>query len=163
MIKVLEVIRQGHVGGGESHLLDLVMGFDTDLISPVVLSFTSGKMIDALRACGVKCYVIPTEKPFDMKVLNALKKLICDENIRLIHAHGSRAASNVLLLAGMLHIPLVYTLPRMLLRRQLPEWQIMPEPLNQALRIFFLSAGHCFSHLALSFYFLSSSSLSRPF
>ena len=50
MIKVLEVIRQGHVGGGESHLLDLVMGFDTDLISPVVLSFTSGKMIDALRA-----------------------------------------------------------------------------------------------------------------
>ena len=34
--------------------------------------------------------------------------------------------------------------------------------LNQALRIFFLSAGHCFSHLALSFYFLSSSSLSRP-
>lgn len=109
MIKVLEVIRQGHVGGGESHLLDLVMGFDTDLISPVVLSFTSGKMIDALRACGVKCYVIPTEKPFDMKVLNVLKKLICDENIRLIHAHGSRAASNVLLLAGMLHIPLVYT------------------------------------------------------
>ncbi|MEQ3236457.1 glycosyltransferase [Bacteroides cellulosilyticus] len=108
-IKVLEVIRQGHVGGGESHLLDLVMGFDTSIISSVVLSFAPGQMIDALKACGVKCYVIPTKKPFDIRVLSILKKLIHDENIQLIHAHGSRAASNVLLLAGLLHIPLVYT------------------------------------------------------
>ena len=27
-IKILEVIRQGEIGGGESHVIDLIEGFD---------------------------------------------------------------------------------------------------------------------------------------
>ena len=41
-INVLEVIRQGQVGGGESHLLDLIAGFD-NRVNPIVLSFTGGR------------------------------------------------------------------------------------------------------------------------
>ena len=52
-INVLEVIRQGQVGGGESHLLDLIAGFD-NRVNPIVLSFTGGQMIDALTQRGVK-------------------------------------------------------------------------------------------------------------
>ena len=55
-INVLEVIRQGQVGGGESHLLDLIAGFD-NRVNPIVLSFTGGQMIDALTQRGVKCHV----------------------------------------------------------------------------------------------------------
>ena len=47
-INVLEVIRQGQVGGGESHLLDLIAGFD-NRVNPIVLSFTGGQMIERSR------------------------------------------------------------------------------------------------------------------
>ena len=41
-IKVLEVIRQGQIGGGESHLLDLVTFLDKEQFEPVCLAFTPG-------------------------------------------------------------------------------------------------------------------------
>ncbi|WP_342989453.1 MULTISPECIES: glycosyltransferase [Bacteroides] len=107
-INVLEVIRQGQVGGGESHLLDLIAGFD-ERVNPIVLAFTGGQMIDELTQRGVKCYVINTSHPFDIRITKQIKKLILDENIQLIHAHGSRAASNVAFIAWKLHIPMVYT------------------------------------------------------
>jgi hypothetical protein len=43
-IKVLECIRQGQIGGGESHLLSLCENLDRTKFEPVVLSFTDGPM-----------------------------------------------------------------------------------------------------------------------
>lgn len=107
-INVLEVIRQGQVGGGESHLLDLIAGFD-NRVNPIVLSFTGGQMIEELTQRGVKCYVINTSHPFDVRITKQIKELIINENIQLIHAHGSRAASNVGFIARKLRIPMTYT------------------------------------------------------
>jgi len=64
-IKVLEVIRQGQVGGGESHLLNLITFLDKERFEPVCLSFTSGEMISRLQTMGICCHVIETQKPFD--------------------------------------------------------------------------------------------------
>ena len=108
-IKVLEVIRQGQIGGGESHLLDLVSFLDKERFEPVCLSFTSGEMITRLEKMGVKCYVIDTLSPFDMKIQSQIIQLISDEHIQLVHAHGSRAASNMVYPARKLHIPFIYT------------------------------------------------------
>lgn len=108
-IRVLEVIRQGQIGGGESHLLDLVTFLDKERFEPICLSFTSGEMINRLESMGIRCYVIDTLKPFDMKIYRQVMKLICDEEIQIIHAHGSRAASNMIWPARKLQIPLVYT------------------------------------------------------
>ena len=41
-IKVLETIRQGKVGGGETHVLELCSNLDLTRFEPVVLSFTDG-------------------------------------------------------------------------------------------------------------------------
>jgi glycosyltransferase involved in cell wall biosynthesis len=108
-IKVLEVIRQGQIGGGESHLLDLIYFLDKEKVEPVCLSFTDGEMIKRLTQMGIACHVINTEKPFDIKVQGQIIKLLQDEHIQLVHAHGSRAASNILYPVRKLHIPLVYT------------------------------------------------------
>ena len=81
-INVLEVIRQGQVGGGESHLLDLIAGFD-NRVNPIVLSFTGGQMIDALTQRGVKCHVVNTSHPFDVRITRQIKELILRENIQL--------------------------------------------------------------------------------
>lgn len=108
-VKVLEVIRQGEIGGGETHLLDLIAGFDNSMVIPVVMAFTGGHMIDTLERHGVKCYVVETQKAFDLAVQHRIMNIIKEENIQIVHAHGSRAASNLLWPTWKLDLPMVYT------------------------------------------------------
>ena len=108
-VKVLEVIRQGQIGGGESHLLDLITFLDKERFEPVCLSFTSGEMINRLESMGIPCYVIDTLKPFDMKIQHQIMDLMRREQIKIVHAHGSRAASNMIWPVRKLCIPLIYT------------------------------------------------------
>lgn len=109
-IKVLECIRQGQIGGGESHLLSLVENMDRTQFDPVVLSFTEGPMIDKLQKMAVPCHVIPTIKPFDISKWRQVKHFIKKEGFDIVHAHGTRANSNVLWAARSLGIPVVYTI-----------------------------------------------------
>ncbi|MBI3138205.1 MAG: glycosyltransferase family 4 protein [Sphingobacteriales bacterium] len=108
-IKVLECIRQGQIGGGESHLLSLVENLDRETFEPVVLSFTPGPMVDRLKAMEVKTNVIYTERPFDFTKWRKVRKFIKDNGVNLVHAHGSRANSNILWAAHSLKIPVIYT------------------------------------------------------
>jgi len=109
-IKVLQTIRQGQIGGGESHLLSLVQNLDKDKFEPVVLSFTDGPMVQRLREMGIKTHIIYTEKPFAITKWRKVKRFIAEHKIQLIHAHGTRATSNVFWAAKKLKIPLIYTI-----------------------------------------------------
>lgn len=108
-IKILEGIRQGKIGGGESYLLSLVENLDRNLFEPVVLSFTDGPMVERLKNQGIKVYVIHTEKPFDFTVWKKVKNLIEKEQIDIVHAHGTRANSNMFWAARKAGVPLIYT------------------------------------------------------
>ncbi|MDP4254163.1 MAG: glycosyltransferase family 4 protein [Bacteroidota bacterium] len=108
-IKILECIRQGKIGGGESHLLSLIEHLDRSRFEPVVLSFTDGPMIDRLRQMNVPAEVIYTEKPFDFRVWGRVKKFLQRHAVELVHAHGTRANSNVLWASRSLGIPVIYT------------------------------------------------------
>lgn len=108
-IKVLECIRQGQIGGGESHLLSLVENLDKTQFEPVVLSFTDGPMIDRLKQINIPVEVIHSTKPFDVRKWKTVRKFIRKQNVDLIHAHGTRANSNVLWAAKSLGIPVIYT------------------------------------------------------
>jgi glycosyltransferase involved in cell wall biosynthesis len=109
-IRILETIRQGQIGGGESHLLSLVENLDKNRYEPVVLSFTEGPMVDRLKAMGIQTEVIYTEKPFDISKWKRVKAFIAANNIQLVHAHGTRANSNVFWATKKLQLPLVYTI-----------------------------------------------------
>ncbi|MGB3008465.1 MAG: glycosyltransferase family 4 protein [Chitinophagaceae bacterium] len=108
-IKILECIRQGQIGGGESHLLSLVENLNRSAFEPVVLSFTEGPMIERLKQMNVESHVIFTDKPFDFRKWKQVKRLIREHQIDIVHAHGSRANSNILWAARSLGIPVVYT------------------------------------------------------
>jgi len=108
-IRVLECIRQGQVGGGESHLLSLIENLDRSKFEPIVLSFTDGPMVDRMRKANVECHVIHTERPFDISKRKVINKFIRSKNVDIIHAHGTRANSNVMWSARSLNIPVVYT------------------------------------------------------
>jgi len=109
-IKVLEAIRQGEVGGGETHILNLVENLDASIFEPIVLSFTTGQMIDTLNEMKVKNFVIPSTKAFDFSKWKAVKKLMQDEQIDIVHVHGTRANTNVYWAARSLKLPIIYTI-----------------------------------------------------
>ncbi|MET0635112.1 MAG: glycosyltransferase family 4 protein [Chitinophagaceae bacterium] len=108
-VRVLECIRQGQIGGGESHLLSLVENLNRSLFEPVVLSFTDGPMIDRLNSLGIENHIIHTTRPFDISKWREVKRFIKSRQIDLLHAHGTRANSNVLWAARSLGLPVIYT------------------------------------------------------
>lgn len=109
-LRILHTIRQGKIGGGETHVLDLVSHLDTNHFQSEVLSFTDGEMVEQLRSKGIPCHIISTERPFDFSVWKEVRKLMADRKFDLVHAHGTRACSNSLNAARKLHLPLVYTI-----------------------------------------------------
>ena len=109
-IRVLHVIRQGLIGGGESHVLTLVDKLDDKRVSSSVLSFTDGPMVQQLRAMNVPVYVIPIKNSLDWRLYIAVRKFLIEEHIDLIHAHGSRACAFIILLARLLRIKVIYTI-----------------------------------------------------
>ncbi len=108
-IRILQGIRQGKIGGGESYLLSLVENLDREKFEPVVVSFTDGPMVERLNSLGIITHVIYTETPFDFRVWKKVKQLIIDEEIDVVHAHGTRANSNMFWAAKQTKKPLVYT------------------------------------------------------
>ncbi|KQS32302.1 glycosyltransferase family 4 protein [Pedobacter sp. Leaf194] len=108
-IKILHAIRQGKIGGGETHVLNLVEQLNKQKYESLILSFTEGPMVEKLKAEGYKTYVVNTETPFDFRVWKKVRKIVDNEKINLIHAHGTRANSNTFSSAKSLKIPLIYT------------------------------------------------------
>ena len=121
-IRVLEAIRQGKVGGGESHILSLVEHMDTSRFEPVVLSFTHGKMMDTLERMGINHHVIPSERAFDLSTWNAVRRLLVREKIDLVHVHGTRANTNIYWAARMLGLPIIYTVHGWSFHDDQPWW-----------------------------------------
>jgi glycosyltransferase involved in cell wall biosynthesis/ubiquinone/menaquinone biosynthesis C-methylase UbiE len=107
--RVLMTIRQGKIGGGETHVLDLVKALDRQYFEPFVLSFTPGPMVDELKKLNIPCRVIHTEKPFDFKVWKKVSALIQSFQIDILHAHGTRALSNSFWAAKKTGVPIIYT------------------------------------------------------
>ena len=108
-IKICETIRQGKIGGGESHVYQLVKALNKDEFEPVVLSFTDGPLINNLKEIGVKTYVVKTEIPFDPRVKKEVKNIFEKEKFDILHAHGTRSLSNTLSSARSNRIPVLYT------------------------------------------------------
>jgi glycosyltransferase involved in cell wall biosynthesis len=108
-LKVMECIRQGRVGGGETHMLSLIENMDRSRFEPVVLSFTDGPMVTRLREMGVSTHIIHTERPFDFSKWTQVKELLRQEQVEVVHAHGTRACSNVMWASQSLGLPVIYT------------------------------------------------------
>ena len=108
-IKILEAIRQGQFGGGETHVLDLATHLDKGRFEPMVLSFTNGAMVDTLKERGISTSVIHTERAFDYRVWKKVRDYIVENKIDIVHAHGTRACSNVFWAAKNTGVPLIYT------------------------------------------------------
>jgi len=108
-IRILHTIRQGQIGGGETHVIDLVENLNKDKFESYVLSFSSGPMVDKLKGINIEVFVIPTTTPFDLTTWNRVSNIVKDRKIDVIHAHGTRAFSNTFYSSRLNRIPIIYT------------------------------------------------------
>jgi len=108
-IKILATIRQGGVGGGETHLISLAENLNHKRYQLIVLSFSAGNMVDRLTELGIRCYVITTQRAFDVRIISQVRQIIKREKVDIIHAHGTRAFTNILLASTRMKIPIIYT------------------------------------------------------
>lgn len=123
MIRVLEVIQQGKIGGGESHLLTLISKMDRSRYEPVVVALSNGEMIQRLTALGITNYVVNSPYPFNVRVWKQLKDILVKEKIDVIHTHGARSLSNLIRPAKQLGIPVVHTVHGWSFHDHLPAWK----------------------------------------
>ncbi|VAX34858.1 hypothetical protein MNBD_UNCLBAC01-1100 [hydrothermal vent metagenome] len=93
--RILYVSETSRMGGGEQVLLDIIDNLDRTRFSPIVIAPCNGKLIDELRARGVKFGFINTRakysKFFPFPFFSQIVKFIfwiLKENITLIHANG---------------------------------------------------------------------------
>jgi glycosyltransferase involved in cell wall biosynthesis len=91
-------------------VLTLVDKLDKARVSSYVLSFTDGPMVHQLRAMNVPVFVIPIKNSLDWRLYTEVRKFLIEEQIDLIHAHGSRACAFIILLARLLRIKVIYTI-----------------------------------------------------
>ncbi len=108
-IKILHAIRQADFGGGETHLRNLIDNLDNRKFESVVLTFAKGSLLTELRNDGIKTYCLESKIPFDIRLTNKIKSIIAKERFDLIHAHGTKGATNVVLSAKANKLPLIYT------------------------------------------------------
>ncbi|MCL2216029.1 MAG: polysaccharide pyruvyl transferase CsaB [Defluviitaleaceae bacterium] len=109
--KILMTLMGMEIGGAETHVLELSktlqrMGLDVHVVS------NGGIYVHELEACGIKHYRVPLHnKQFAnmFSSYNALRKIIVDNDIRLVHAHARIPAFICGLLQKRLKFRLVTT------------------------------------------------------
>ncbi len=133
-IHILHAIRQTTFGGGEMYVANLVRALRQMGVLNTILTFQDGAIGRQLRDEGFEVIHYPTTSPFDVKTIRLVAKLLADrKTISLVHAHGTRAASNVLLPAKWAHLPSIYTVhgwsmhpglggAQRFVRRQIESW-----------------------------------------
>jgi len=90
VIRVLEVIDSGMIGGGQEHLYLLLKGINKTAFDCHALCPEDGPLAGRLRQLGIPVHTAPLRHAFPLR---AVVKLLKEHDFHVIHAHGARAAS----------------------------------------------------------------------
>jgi glycosyltransferase involved in cell wall biosynthesis len=67
-------------------------------------------MVQQLLAMNIPVHVISIKNSLDWRLYSGVRKFLIEEQIDLIHAHGSRACAFIIILARILKIKVIYTI-----------------------------------------------------
>jgi len=91
MIKVLELIDGGFLGGGQTHILSLVKCLDKNKFDPLIAASGEGEFSKSVLSKGYNFISIELPKIYRSKYLDELHSIIEDNEIDIIHSHGGVA------------------------------------------------------------------------
>lgn len=91
MIKVLELIDGGFLGGGQMHVLSLVKCLDKNKFDSVIAASGEGEFKKQVLNNGFKFTGIELPKIYHSRYLDELNRIITGNKIDIIHSHGGVA------------------------------------------------------------------------
>jgi glycosyltransferase involved in cell wall biosynthesis len=90
-IKVLEMIDQPFLGGGQANLLSLARFLDKALFDVSVCCREGGPLVEEVDKSGLKHYPIPFHKKIDPRVVGDIVRLLRENHFDILHTHGGVA------------------------------------------------------------------------
>ena len=120
--KILHIIGGGEVGGAEQHVLSLIRGVDRTRFDLHLVCLAQGPFSDLAINNNIPTKTFPMRFPLDLTPLPALVRWIRQQEIHLIHTHGSRANLLGRLGAKWLKIPTLTTVHSSLAHDYLSPW-----------------------------------------
>lgn len=88
MIKVLELIDGGFIGGGQIHVLSLSKGLDKTVFSPCIAAMGGSRFEKLVTENGLPFKSIHQPKILRKKYLNPLIEFCKEEKFDILHSHG---------------------------------------------------------------------------
>lgn len=107
--KILYIIRQAEFGGGETHIKYIFDSINRAHFYPVLVSLSTGFLSEYAQSSGIKFYLLIKNKfSLFLNILDLIR-IIRNEKINLIHAHGTKGAALVLIPAVINRKKIIYT------------------------------------------------------
>lgn len=134
---IVYVITRAEIGGGQSHVLDLLHGLHRKCRLHLVTGET-GPLTEAAGALGVEVHVVPTlvqpmDPPKDLRAVFALVGLLKRIKPDLVHAHTSKAGFHARLAAWLCGVPSVFTAHTWCFAEGTARmWKLVGTPLEKA-------------------------------
>jgi glycosyltransferase involved in cell wall biosynthesis len=91
MIKVLELIDGGFLGGGQTHILSIANNLDRNSYDITICASPAGEFKNIVLSRNYKFINIDLPKLYRRSKLNNLLKIVENNNFDLIHSHGGVA------------------------------------------------------------------------
>jgi glycosyltransferase involved in cell wall biosynthesis len=110
-VRILEVINEATIGGGQRHVLSLVEGLDKTIFEVSVACTENGPLVEDLRSRGIAVHPVDMRKGVIHPPLFQLSRLLWRNQIEIMHAHGGVAGVWGRLSAALARTPVrFYTL-----------------------------------------------------
>ncbi len=90
-VKVLEMIDQPFLGGGQKNLLSLSLGLNRDRFEVCVCSKDGGPLVEEVKRAGIKHYPICFSKTPSPAILDEIYTLLKKNHFDIVHTHGGVA------------------------------------------------------------------------
>ncbi|MBK8981155.1 MAG: glycosyltransferase family 4 protein [Ignavibacteria bacterium] len=91
MIRILELIDGGFIGGGQTHILSLVKCLDKEKYEPVISASGKGEFRPLAEKSGFKFEPAELPKFYRKKYLGRIDEIVKKYSIEIIHSHGGVA------------------------------------------------------------------------
>ena len=106
-IRILEMIDQPFLGGGQKNLLSLARSLDKTRFEVAVCSCDNGPLVDELRKDGIEHFPIPFSKKINLKIVRKIAKFQKSKRFDIIHTHGGVSGFYGRLAACRCRIPVI--------------------------------------------------------
>ena len=90
-IRVLEMIDQPFLGGGQINLLSLARNLDREKFEVFACSREGGPLVEEIKKNDLQHFPVPFSKRIGSKIVREIKTILIDNKIDILHTHGGIA------------------------------------------------------------------------